>query len=284
MTSIRHIVRGQSVVPVCEILEGRVCLSASITIDQTYGFTAAEHGTVGFANQAGGPYLAPFHVQGMPYDPSQFVVTLDWHDGTITKGGVDVFKEFDYSDPILYGTFGDFKTFGDPGTGQYTIKISQVGHPEVFATGDNSYLVDDLMLRAYGKAAYANSGTNQLRNVTVATFDDGEPQNGFTDPTATPANFAATINWGDGTVTAGAIVATALKGRYNVVGSHTFNSIKGQSYWTTVHVVDLNGGSDATTHGVATIYSAPVVKPITVTTAPAGGLFSTAQVGNVWDA
>jgi len=257
-------------------------MSASIVMDAVNSFSASEHEVL--ANK--GPLMGQFHGVGIANanDPAQYQASIDWHDGTVTKAKIATYQG-DPSDPaILYATVGDPHTFGDPGNYVYTVTINQVGHPEVSATGDSAYTVDDYALHASGKAAYANSGTNQLRNLTVATFDDGEPGNGFTDATGTASNFAATIAWGDGTVGTGAIVATAVKGHYNIVGSHTYNSIKGQTFWLTIHVTDKNGGADATTHGAAIIYNAPVIQPINVVTAPLNP-FSTTPVDSskVWN-
>src|SRR5262249_45073050 len=53
-----------------------------------------------------------------------------------------------------------------------------------------------------------------LTNVTVATFTDS-------DTNAKPADFTATINWGDGNTTAGTRTA-AGQGTFDVTGSHTY--------------------------------------------------------------
>jgi hypothetical protein len=227
--------------------------------------------------------MAPFHVQGIAYDPAQFQATIDWHDGTVTKGGVAVYQTPN-DPPLLYGTLGDLKTMADPGTHTYTITISQVGHPEVSATGTSDYVVDDYPLFAHAKTVYANQGTNGLRNVTVATFDDGwVGQLNMTDATGTAANFTATIAWGDGSFGMGTIVAdTTVKGRYSVVASHAYNYLKGQAFPVTVHVTDKNGGQQATAYSTATIYDAPLVKPVSIATAPPSP-FASAPLAKVWD-
>ena len=270
-----------------ESLEGRICMTASITIDPfqcTFG--VSEHETIGFANEVGGPTLATLHWQDIPQDPAQFQVSLAWSDGTVTKGGVRTFQNDNNGNPIWEIEQAEPKTFGDPGKLTVNISINQVGHPEVNASTVAFADVEDYPLHATGKAVYANSGRTQFRNVTLATFDDGWPVNGDTDALGTAANFTATINWGDGTMSAGAIVATTLKGRYTVVASHTYtyNSIKGHTYPASVRIVDKNGGQDVIVLTTATIYDAPVIQPINVVTAPLSP-FSTTLVDSskVWN-
>ena len=52
-------------------------------------------------------------------------------------------------------------------------------------------------------------------NVVVATFTDS-------DLGVTASNFAASIDWGDGTTNAGSVIAASVAGNFDVVGSHTY--------------------------------------------------------------
>jgi hypothetical protein len=267
-----------------ESLEGRVCLSASISIDQMFGFQVWEHDTLGPVDRPDGfPYLAKFHGDGIAFDPTEFQAKVDWHDGTTSTAAIEVVPAMPYAPATLAVAFGENKTFGDWADMTYTLTISEVGHPEVAASADAVYWVNDHPINGIAVDAFANNGSNGFRNVTVGKFDDGWADKGITDPLGKASDYSAVINWGDGTKTVGTIVADkSLKGRYSVVGSHTYNSLKAQTYPATVSISQTNGGYlTGTAWGSATIYNAPVIKPITVTTAP-GSLFSTTQVTDVW--
>src|SRR5205823_2363690 len=80
---------------------------------------------------------------------------------------------------------------------------------------------------------------------TIASFTDG-------NPTSTVADFTATISWGDGHTSAGAVTATG-PGSFQVVGSNT--SAGGGTYPVRVTITDA-GGSTASTGGDATVADA----------------------------
>jgi Cadherin domain len=83
---------------------------------------------------------------------------------------------------------------------------------------------------------------------TVATFTDANPN-------ALPSDFSAIINWGDGTTSAGTIVAQN-GGGFAVTGPHTY--VDEGSYLTTVAINDV-GGSTTTATSTATIADADVL-------------------------
>ena len=268
-----------------ESLEGRVCMSASITIDQTEGFSANEHDTIGFANKVGGPVFATLHWVGFAQDPSQLQVSLSWSDGTVTKGGIASYQDEGDLTPVYYATLGDTKYMGDPGSKSVDVFINEVGHPDVNASTKVNYTVDEYPLFGHSKQATANAAPHELRNVTVATFEDGFVLNSnppATDVLGSASNFTATIDWGDGSVTNGAILATLTKGLYSVVGSHTYGGLAGKTYPVSVHVVEKATGNQVTVNSTATVYQEPIIKPINVVTAPLNP-FSTTQVTKVWD-
>jgi len=73
----------------------------------------------------------------------------------------------------------------------------------------------------------------------------------FTDPGSdgTVADYTATINWGDGTSSAGTIQLNGTN-PFLVKGSHTYSKVG--KYTVTVHIVDV-GGSTADASGTATV-------------------------------
>src|SRR6185295_15759829 len=93
-------------------------------------------------------------------------------------------------------------------------------------------------------------------NGQVATFSSSTPG-------ATPANFAATIAWGDGATTAGTITGAA--GSFAVSGSHTYAD-EG-AFTTTVTVTEISPAASGSASGTATVSEADVLSgtPVTIT-------------------
>jgi hypothetical protein len=274
---------------VVESLETRLCMTASITIDPGQSsFAVSEHETIGFANKVGGPTLATLHWQDIPQDPSQFQVSLAWSDGTVTKGGVRSFQNDPDGNPEWEIEQAEPKTFGDPGKLTCNISINQVGHPEVNASTVAFADVQEYPIRPHGKNVSANASPRDLKNVTIATFEDGYVLNTNVDDTLTDSkgsasNFAATIDWGDGTTSAGAIISVLqTKGLYNVVGSHYYNGLTAHTYGVKVHIVETATGNNATANSFATVYNVPVFQPINIVTAPLNP-FSSTPVSKVWN-
>src|SRR5262249_4848745 len=83
---------------------------------------------------------------------------------------------------------------------------------------------------------------------TVATFTDP-------DLAATPSEYAATIDWGDSTITVGTI--SGGLGSFTVSGTHTYT--EAGSYPVTGTNVDVDvAPNDAVTHSTATVADAPL--------------------------
>jgi hypothetical protein len=92
------------------------------------------------------------------------------------------------------------------------------------------------------------ANVNSLFQGTVAAFSDG-------DSTATPSNFTSTIDWGDGTTSAGTISVRA-GGGFNVDGSHTY--FGAGTLPISVHVQDF-GGHDVTVTNTASVSGNAVI-------------------------
>jgi hypothetical protein len=85
---------------------------------------------------------------------------------------------------------------------------------------------------------------------TVATFTDPTPY-------ATTAEYAASIDWGDGSPRSDGAVRRTNDGAFTVSGTHAY-ALFG-SYGVTVRIADVdNAANAATTHGAATIADAPI--------------------------
>ncbi len=115
-----------------------------------------------------------------------------------------------------------------------------------------------------------------LTSVTVATMTDS-------DINANPAQFSATINWGDGTTSPGTVSASSTPGSFLVAGSHTYATAG--SYTVSVQATDPHG-TKATGSNTATV-TAPNIGPqnlvVQAITATAGQAFSNQSVGTFTD-
>jgi hypothetical protein len=113
-------------------------------------------------------------------------------------------------------------------------------------------------------------------NQTVATFTDS-------DPNAKPANFTATIGWGDGNTTSGTITA-AGQGTFDVLGTHTYTTAGTDNF---VVQVNASGGGQATANGTATVSGAVAGGPQHLVTQPitavVGQAFTNLVVGTFTD-
>jgi len=133
-----------------------------------------------------------------------FNATIDWGDattsaGTVTGGGgaFSVSGTHTYAGP---GSFTVMVTLSDDAPGTATATVSSTAN--VAGTG----------LTAFPTTFAATEGT--AFNGTVATFTDSRAGAG-------PADFTASINWGDGSTTPGTITANG-GGVFSVSGMHTY--------------------------------------------------------------
>jgi hypothetical protein len=109
------------------------------------------------------------------------------------------------------------------------------------------------------------------------TVKAGSPFSGkvasFTDatPGRSPSNFTATINWGDGSSSAGTIAGSGSA--FAVNGSHTYANPA--TYPTTIAISDV-GGASTTANGSATVNTNPSAAPGAPSVNSTGAAFSAA--------
>ncbi|MDQ8043580.1 MAG: hypothetical protein AAGC46_03030 [Solirubrobacteraceae bacterium] len=146
-------------------------------------------------------------------------VTIDWGDGT-AKDTTGVGLQPDKSGVVIgshvYAKFGF-----------YTVKTTDANNPDNSAT--TSIIVDDAPVTAQGidfTAAAAGGG------VTVASVTDG-------NPLGNPADFKATIDWGDGTTTDGTVSSAGAPGKYTVTGAHAYGDTDTHIAGVTIRSADL---------------------------------------------
>ncbi|HEY2159609.1 MAG TPA: hypothetical protein VGH33_28555, partial [Isosphaeraceae bacterium] len=221
-----------------------------------------------------------------------YVATIAWGDGTSTpassiaangSGGFDVKGAHTYVEE-----------------GNYTITVAVAesdaapGGSGLFSTraviGDAPLTAQALTLNPIEGASFTGP---------VATFVDA-------DPGTTPADFTATIDWGDGSpATTGSVVSAGAGGGFLVRGAHTYaeEGLYAFNPFTNgggvrVVIVDTDGGpstapgrASATVTSVAIVADAPltaVVGPVIATAADGSAIVEgkpfTAQVGSFTDA
>jgi hypothetical protein len=186
---------------------------------------------------------------------SEYSAIIDWGDGSAPSAGT-----------INGPTGGSFTvsgthTYADEGTYRVLVTITDVDRATNVATANSTAIVGDAALLA---VCAAPANFTQSFNGATATFTDA-------NPLSTVADFAATtINWGDGTITAGAVTGST-GGPYTVSGSHTY--LTTGPFTIKTSIID-DGGATATA----------TCKVLTFAFAPGGGSFAigdnNAVVGN----
>jgi hypothetical protein len=173
-------------------------------------------------------------------NPAGFTATIGWGDGTTSNGTVTAAGpgNFNVSGTHTY-LAADTYTFGVQVTDPSGSKATATGTATVSApnAGGPQNLVARPVAAVAGQA---------FTNVTMATFTDS-------DPNASPADFTASITWGDGITTPSTTVTAAGPGTFNVLGTHTY--LAADTYTFGVQVTDSQGRK-ATASGTATVSSA----------------------------
>jgi hypothetical protein len=236
--------------------QGSFSITTTITDKGGSSTTATAQATLGDAALTGSPAItaSTIVIEGVPFsgvlatfsdaDPrpnaaSNYSATITWGDHTTTlatitsdgKGNYDVSGTHTYS------------------AGQFSVGVAIHDIGGSFTTLTEPLTVNDARLSTTG-------------NVTIS-LQQGQPFVGalahFTDadPREMPSsNFNASIDWGDGTTTAGTIVANP-SGGYDVGGSHSFASVGRKTISVTIN--DNSSSSTAVTAtATATISPAPL--------------------------
>ncbi len=168
--------------------------------------------------------------------------TIDWADGTTPSPAT-----VDSSTGQLTGTH----TYAEEGIyhARFTYKNSD-GFPE---TRPFDVKVQDALLSAAGTPVNAIAGAQFSGQ--VATFTDA-------DPAGTPSDYTATIDWGDGSTSAGTIIDVP-SGGFAVDGSYTYANVG--TYSTSITIKDVGGSTATATSSAnvapATCACAPPFKP-----------------------
>ena len=204
---------------------------------------------------AGTEYTGPvasFTINEPGFGPGDYAATIAWGDGTTSigtfapdgGGGYDIAGSHTYAGP-----------------GSYNVSITLADVTGYTVHGSSTAVVAVAPLHTSPEAVSANAGI--AYSGVVATFSDG-------DPFDTLVDYAATINWGDGTTSTGT-VGVDPAGGYEVIGSKTYASTG--SYAVTVTIADVAGAS-AVVDDSAGVTAAPLYTSATNIDAVDGNAFS----------
>jgi hypothetical protein len=216
----------------------------SIPISATEGTSFS--GTVAIAGDFGSPNPA-----------SEFTATIDWGDGTTTAGAVS-------GSAGTYTISGDH-TYADEGNFNATVTFFENNNPTFPISNQDAVTVAEADNLNSGTGSAAPPGPEGVSsNYGFFFTDSGYPTNSTSD-------FTATIDWGDGTTSAGSVVTGASVGLpqfpFAVLGTHTYND-----EGTFTAIATITDDSPGTSSGTLTS-SVPITEADTL--APAASQPST---------
>ncbi len=176
-----------------------------------------------------------------------YTASIDWGDGSPSSNGT------------LSGSGGTFAvsgthTYAEEGSFPIVVTVTDADSPSNSATSTGAATVADAGLTASGATLPAVSPL--AFTGTVATFTDA-------NPLSTPADFAATIDWGDGQTSTGTVSGSG--GSYSVSASHSYAA--GGSFAITVTIADDGGAGATATTTTTLVEGVPAVTSVT----PASG-------------
>jgi hypothetical protein len=178
---------------------------------------------------------------------SQFSAAIDWGDGVVSAGTVG-------SSNSCAGMLGYTTTCGysASGTHAYAEGGARSTVVTITETGGGSFTAGSAS--ANGSAAVADppiTASGRSFNVAPAASFTGMVA-GFTDadPSTSPVEYSATIDWGDGASATAGTVSQNPAGGFDVGGTHTY-ATRG-TYQVRASIRDA-GGAAATTSAAATV-------------------------------
>jgi hypothetical protein len=162
-----------------------------------------------------------------PNPVGNYSATIAWGDHTTTLGTI---TSTTTESGIVYSVSGSHAySFGD-----FTVAVAVHDIGGSISTVTQPVSVSDAKITASPVSILMQEGV--LFSGVVGQFSDADPR---VEPSS---NFTATVDWGDGTKTAGAVVPNP-SGGYNVIASHSYPEEGKQS--VTVTVNDVGGMSDS---------------------------------------
>jgi hypothetical protein len=176
------------------------------------------------AGQSFSGVVAKFNAANTSATAGDFTATIHWGDGTSSTGSIvaDPNGGFDVTGSHTYTDANDWFGFPDgwgvhfsPGSRHFLISVTVTDtQTQDRATAESLATVAAVAPNLFVTAQNLTATSGQTFSGLVATFTDA-------NTSATAGSFTATINWGDGTTSAGVITADP-KGGFHVSGTHTY--------------------------------------------------------------
>jgi len=235
-----------------------------------------------------------YTIAGSRVTATSFPSFIDFSGGGITTLGLTsagLGDTFDFTGPVQ-SSITTYNFSADGGAGPNTLAVTSnvsalsdatagvlgfgAGNPTLNYVNFQTINVTKPATAPAGAPVTINATQGQaLNNVLVATFTQGDLGNA-------PADFTATINWGDATTSPGTIQASGSNS-FNILGSHTYST--GGTFTVTVALTDLGSTGSAVVSGVTinVTSTGPVAStpnPI-ASTAVVGAAPLTGSAGNV---
>jgi len=205
--------------------------TASINLGGTMVLTSATEGT---AIPNGTP-VATFNDSTAGDTASSFTASIAWGDGTTTSGSV-----VGGPSPGTFTVEGGH-TYTDEGNDTAVVTLTRPSDASTASVSGPVAVAEADSLTGTGTTVNANA--NSAFSGTVATFTD-------TDTANVASDFTATINWDDGTTSAGTV--SGSNGSFTVMGSHTY-AAPGQDFIKVTLADDAPGTATATATTTANI-------------------------------
>jgi hypothetical protein len=196
---------------------------------------------------------------------SSFAATIDWGDGTASPTSAGT----------VTGSAGSFTVSGVRtynAVGDFPVKVTVFRLTDnVQASATGLAVVNNPVITPTGLTIAPATGLPFIG--TVATFTD-------TLPGSVPANFSATIDWGDGHTSTG-IVSNKVGGGFNVTGTNTYSTAN-KSYPVLVTITRIATNQSVIASGTANVSDAVLTASGQNVSAEAGRSF-TATVATFTD-
>ncbi len=183
-----------------------------------------------------------------------YSTAIDWGDGTTSTGKV-------VSDPSL-GGFAVVGSHAYAEDGNFTIAATILAtdvpaplSPASTSTSTPVRVLDAAMTASPAVPPAWTEGIAPASPVVLATFTDA-------DPNAVPGDYSTTIDWGDGTTSAGTVVAASTPGEFEVLGSHTY--AEDGTPTASVQIVDTDAEQSAPRPSTIPASEAAVSVPLSV--------------------
>ena len=261
---------------------GSYPITVSISDSGGASSTATATATVSSANLTGGTGAVLNVVEGQPFSAqlgvfttanpnavsSQFAAMVSWGDGTTSTGIVTQSSNGSFSVSGNH-TYAE-ESFSLP----ISITVTDLTGPVATITG--SALIVDAPLSSNGVNVSGVEGTAIPAGTLVATFSDADPAGAIGD-------YAASIDWGDGTFSTGTI--SGIGGRVSgfLVVSATPHIYAEEGTYSVHVTIDEAGGGSTVAPSTATIGDAALTVTGTGVSATEGNSF-TGQVATFTDA